>query len=104
MLFRSPLFNLEDIEIEVEEGIIVKNIERPEVNSFTDEYEMEITFGSVFSDSTITETVTITATGMGVINKVINWVKINYLYIVGGVGGLVLLGIVSSVFKRKKQR
>lgn len=102
--FTIPLFNLEDIEIEVEEGIIVKNIEKPEVNSFTDEYEMEITFGSVFSDSTITETVTITATGMGVINKVINWVKINYLYIVGGVGGLVLLGIVSSVFKRKKQR
>lgn len=100
--FTVPLFNIENIEIEVEEGISVINIERPEVNSFTDEYEMEITFGSSFSDSTTTQIVTVTATGMGTINNVINWVKDNYLYILGGFGGLVVLGLVSSLFKRKK--
>ncbi len=101
--FKLPLFNIENIEIEVEEGIIVKNIDRPEINSFTNEYEMVITFGSIYSDSTTIQTVTITATGMGVINTAINWVKVNYIYILAGVGGIVVLGIFMNIIKKKKE-
>lgn len=101
--FSIPLFNIENIVIEVEDGIIVKNIEKPAINSFTSEYDMEITFGSDYSNSTVVQTVNVTATGMGTIINVINWLKVNYIYILVGFGGIIVLGIIGNIIKRKKK-
>ncbi|MDD2681659.1 MAG: hypothetical protein PHT90_01725 [Bacilli bacterium] len=102
--FTIPLFNIENLEIDVEEGVIVKTIEKPEINVFTDEYEIEITFGSNFSNSTITKKITITATGMKIINDVINWIKINYIYLLVGVGGIIVIGMVNNSIKKRKRK
>ncbi|MFA6375588.1 MAG: hypothetical protein WCY04_05110, partial [Bacilli bacterium] len=83
---------------------IVKTIEKPEINVFTDEYEIEITFGSNFSNSTITKKITITAKGMKIINDVINWIKINYIYLLVGVGGIIVIGMVNNSIKKRKRK